>query len=344
MCAARLRADEAQTTVAYFRHWMRSIREQTVSLDEPLYLAMSGARAHRIDLSSSSVDVCVERPDDVDEVWPQFIGYRHLVERVAVEYAQRLDSVWVFFSDADDMWAPTRYEQLRRTVERAHTNRRVTSVIDATATRNVRLDDAHTYRSTDDVERGIRERTVETQRHVHYPHEYLNVCARFSVVRDFFEQYEPILSLSFADRFFFTFVSGYHGATGDDTSLMSMWYDRGDATWSYFYRQHAASTSSEYVALATEHDIVEQNRRNIDFFVHTCFHPWPSNRNAKLDEMLHAIDHDDANATLVSSGIVERLEWWRHVAAPAIGDRRASAAVERLIDYITRNSRRLRIQ
>jgi len=327
MCAVRLRSDEHPTVVSFFRQCVRSIAEQQTPLDEPLYLAMSGARAHAIDTTLWDFRCVNVKPDERDEVWRQFVGYKRLIDRVEHDYAGRLDDVWLLFSDGDDLWSPTRYKIVKQYVNEWHNDSGVTTIVDAMVTKNVDENEATTFTCAHDVDDGLRRRRIVTETSVTAVQEYTNFCVRFYIAREFFAKFSIVLDAAVVDRFFATFVATY----GHEQYRSLRYYSD---SWEYFYRQHHTSVSRENLvgfSNGVSTIIHEQCNRNVDLLVFLgCY----SDNREQKQLLTHTLSRQpmiEKNvAALIISSMAQRLCWWKLVAAPSIGVESITLSVMKL--------------
>lgn len=342
-CAVRLREDESRAVVRYFRQFKRSVKEQSVTLDQPLYLGASGARAQRIDVANWRCDVRLVTPNDVDVVWPQFVAYRQVVERIARDYADVLERVWLFFSDADDLWAPTRYEEMCAMVEQVQSYERCSAIVDTLRVANRQKDDAPHFASADDVTAGISDGRVECVERVRAAQEYTQYCVRFAIVREFFERFEAVLSSAYADIFFNAFVGTYRGADGYVSAKFTA------VSWCYFYRQHADSLTAECEGidhlLGTREELIERMERNVDMIVWLglSYRNGAKEQEKLIDKIVHSFQECESRAVAACSvaATASRVAWWRGVA-PGIGHAQLSRSVDTSAAMMLAKSRALR--
>jgi len=326
MCAARLRANESRSTMRYFRQMLHSIGAQHRQLDEPLYLAASGERAHSFDGGTLPFRVVAVRPDDRAHVWPQFVAYNHAIARARADYGDRWENVWLMFTDADDLWSPNRYTSTLEAVDEGAPHADVYFVVDASSVHNVDEEDAASFVNANDVNVGIADGRISVKVGMRDLQEYTNLCVRSAVVEEFFERYGTLVECAYIDRLFVRFVMTYGGEDGRSLRYEPI------GGWSYFYRHHDQSLTS--LSRASLGDASERDERVVDMHVIWAYRiaSMPVESRDKMHRLVAKIidawyerRHNvsfDATVALA----FERLNWW-YRSVKAIGDDDLSGAV-----------------
>ena len=211
---------------------LRSIDWQSKTPD-CLFLALSGSKAKTLSFDSVCTRIVCLRLDESGVA--QFEAYRRLFadvpELASIGNEDARSSVFVMFSDADDLWHQLRYEatlvHLNSTVMPSDV---VCAQLSTFAT-NIRCADSARIMSASAVDDALRDGRCKLDSiNSKGSPEYVQLLPRLSRLREFLASFRPVLSSVVADRFLCAFLRRTTGQVGLLRSQSDFWV--------YFYRKH----------------------------------------------------------------------------------------------------------
>lgn len=245
ICAVHINSDDE---LAACDNMLESRMMQTIH--KPLYLQISGINKQSWDMIISewrnkySSDFNRLIISTSSEKQSQFRNYQILCNRLKIDYPDV--NPWIFFSDGDDFWGPTRVETYRNLVKSAEEKEAVNGIkytclrilngaIRGSAPLSTKINDtiirsAMNDRLTQHYVNGILDNSAELWMSI-TPLSYLN---------EFFQRAPSvILDNFFTDMYFEKYITNYgHGDNKYKTLSRKL---ISDTSWIYFYRFHDKS-------------------------------------------------------------------------------------------------------